>query len=47
MVDADLAEESARLQALQIQQELSVQALNIANAAPQLIVDLFSKVNGN
>lgn len=41
LVDADLAEESARLQALQIQQELSVQALAIANASPQSVLQLF------
>ena len=45
LVDADLAEESARLQALQIQQELSVQALAIANAAPLLLTQLFSKIS--
>lgn len=40
LVDADLAEESARLQALQIQQQLGVQALSIANAQPGLILSL-------
>jgi flagellin len=32
MVDADLAKESARLQALQTKQQLGVQALSIANS---------------
>ncbi|MDC0074430.1 flagellin [Alphaproteobacteria bacterium] len=41
IVDADLAEESAKLQALQIQQALGVQALNIANAGPQSLLGLF------
>ncbi|MFN3879370.1 MAG: flagellin [Brevundimonas sp.] len=41
LVDADLAKESARLQALQVQQQLGVQALSIANQAPQIILSLF------
>ena len=41
LVDADLAQESATLQALQIQQQLGVQALSIANSAPQSILGLF------
>ena len=41
LVDADLAEESARLQALQIQQELSIQSLAIANSRPQSVLQLF------
>ncbi len=41
LVDADLATESARLQALQVQQQLGAQALSIANAAPQIILQLF------
>lgn len=41
LVDADLAKESARLQALQVQQQLGVQALSIANQAPQTILSLF------
>lgn len=41
LVDADLARESARLQALQVQQQLGVQALSIANQAPQVILNLF------
>ena len=41
LVDADLAKESARLQSLQIKQQLGVQALSIANQAPQSILGLF------
>ncbi|MBN9467063.1 flagellin [Brevundimonas sp.] len=41
LVDADLAKESARLQALQVQQQLGVQALSIANQSPQIILSLF------
>lgn len=41
MVDADMEEVSARLQALQVQQQLGVQALSIANQAPQSILSLF------
>jgi flagellin len=41
LVDADLAEESANLQASQIKQQLGVQALAIANAGPQSILALF------
>lgn len=41
MVDADLAKESAKLQALQTKQQLGVQALSIANQSPQLITQLF------
>jgi flagellin len=41
LVDADLAEESAKLQSLQIKQQLGVQALSIANAAPQSVLGLF------
>lgn len=41
LVDADLAKESARLQALQTKQQLGVQALSIANQAPQSITSLF------
>lgn len=41
LVDADLAKESARLQALQVKQQLGVQALSIANQAPQVITSLF------
>jgi len=41
LVDADLAKESARLQGLQVQQQLGVQSLSIANQAPQIILSLF------
>ena len=41
IVDADLAKESAMLQALQVKQQLSVQALSIANSAPQVLLGLF------
>jgi flagellin len=41
LVDADLAKESAKLQALQTKQQLGVQALSIANQAPQAILSLF------
>ncbi|MEL6362930.1 MAG: flagellin [Pseudomonadota bacterium] len=42
LVDADLARESSRLQALQVQQQLSIQTLSIANAAPNAILALFA-----
>ena len=41
LVDADLAVESARLQAAQVKQQLGTQALSIANQAPQAILSLF------
>jgi flagellin len=41
LVDADLAKESALLQSLQVKQQLGVQALSIANQAPQTILSLF------
>jgi flagellin len=41
LVDADMAKESARLQALQVKQQLGVQALSIANTEPQIILSLF------
>ncbi|MEL6467422.1 MAG: flagellin [Pseudomonadota bacterium] len=41
LVDADMEEVSARLQALQTQQQLGVQSLSIANQAPQTILSLF------
>jgi len=41
LVDADMAKESARLQALQVQQQLGVQALSIANQNSQQILSLF------
>lgn len=41
LVDADLAKESAKLQGLQTKQQLGLQALSIANQAPQAIMSLF------
>ena len=41
LVDADMNEESTRLQALQVQQQLGVQALSIANQGSQSILSLF------
>lgn len=41
LIDADLAKESARLQALQIRQQLGTQTLSIANQAPQFLTSLF------
>ena len=41
IVDADMARESARLTALQVQQQLSVQTLGIVNQAPQTLLGLF------
>lgn len=43
LVDADLAKESAQLTALQVKQQLGVQALSIANAEPQIILSLFGR----
>ncbi|WP_332653275.1 flagellin [Brevundimonas sp.] len=41
LVDADLAKESARLQALQTKQQLGVQALSIANSSTSMLLGLF------
>src|SRR6201996_2748859 len=41
LVDANMAQESARLQSLQVKQQLGVQALSIANQSPQTILSLF------
>ncbi|MBT9385848.1 flagellin [Pseudooceanicola sp. CBS1P-1] len=41
LVDANMEEASARLQALQVQQQLAVQAMSIANQAPQTLLSLF------
>jgi len=41
LVDANLEETSARLQALQVQQQLATQSLSIANQAPQNLLSLF------
>jgi flagellin len=41
LVDADMAIESAKLQSLQVKQQLGVQALSIANQAPAITLSLF------
>ncbi|NHK26335.1 flagellin [Parvularcula flava] len=41
LTDTDMEEASARLQSLQVQQQLGVQALSIANASPQQLLSLF------
>jgi flagellin len=41
LVDANMANESAKLQSLQVKQQLGIQALSIANQAPQTIMSLF------
>ena len=41
LVDADMAVESAKLQSLQVKQQLGVQALSIANSAPNITLSLF------
>jgi flagellin len=41
LVDADMATASAQLQALQVKQQLGVQAIAIANSRPQIILSLF------
>ena len=41
LVDADMEETSAKLQALQVQQQLAVQSLSIANQSPQSLLSLF------
>jgi len=41
LVDANMANESAMLQSLQVKQQLGIQALSIANQAPQTILSLF------
>ena len=41
LVDANIAQESARLQALQTKQQLGVQALSIANQGPSILLSLF------
>ena len=41
LVDADLAKESATLQALQTKQQLGVQALSIANSSTSILLSLF------
>jgi len=46
LVDADLAVEQARLQAAQVQQNLALQSLAIANNAPSFLLQLFQPTNG-
>jgi flagellin len=41
LVDANMAQASAQLQSLQVKQQLGVQALSIANQAPQIVLSLF------
>ncbi|GGH03441.1 MAG TPA: flagellin [Oceanicaulis sp.] len=41
LVDADMAKESAKLQSLQVKQQLGIQALSIANSAPQSVLSFF------
>lgn len=41
LVDADMTQESSRLQALQVQQQLGIQALSMANGNSQVILSLF------
>ena len=41
LVDADMNAESTKLQALQVQQQLGIQALSIANSGSQNILSLF------
>ena len=41
LVDADMEEEIARLKALQVQKQLAIQALAIANSEPEMILQLF------
>ncbi len=41
LVDADMNAESTRLQALQVQQQLGIQSLSIANSSSQNILSLF------
>lgn len=41
LVDADLAKDSSRLEALQAQQQLAIQAISIANDAPNALLSLF------
>jgi flagellin len=43
LVDADLAKESARFQALQVRQQLAMYALSIANQAPSMLLQLFQR----
>jgi flagellin len=44
LVDADMAREAANLQALQVQQQLALMALGIANRAPSMLLQLFQNI---
>lgn len=41
LVDADMAKAAAELQALQVKQQLGIQALSIANRSPSILLELF------
>ena len=43
LIDADIAKEAAKLQALQIRQQLGTQTLSITNQAPQALLSLFGR----
>jgi flagellin len=43
MATSDIAKEAARLQALQIRQQLGTQTLSITNQAPQALISLFGR----
>ena len=43
LIDADIAKEASRLQALQIRQQLGTQTLSITNQAPQALISLFGR----
>ncbi len=43
LVDADMAKEAARFQALQVKQQLAIQALQIAVSAPSMLLQLFQR----
>jgi flagellin len=43
LVDADMARESANLQALQVRQQLAIYALSIANSQPSMLLQLFKR----
>ncbi|ASW04812.1 hypothetical protein CKA34_02090 [Rhizobium sp. 11515TR] len=45
LIDADMEKESAKLAAIQVQQQLSTVSLNIANQSPQILLALFRTAN--
>lgn len=47
LVDADLAAESAQIEALSIRQELGIAALSIANGAPNALLGLFQRTQSS